>query len=113
MSRDSDGPDVLPAVLRDPVTSVEQVWDNVRDYVTHGHLADTRRMPRTVVRRGDGYVVHRYTPRPDAAALPGAAPLLLVPPLGAPDFAFDLRRGASLVEDLLGTGRDATRSGRR
>ena len=52
----------------------------------------------------DGYTVHRYEPTvaPDASL----APLLLVPPLGAPDFAFDLRRGASLVEDLLASGRE-------
>lgn len=101
----------MPSVLRGPVDSLEhtlsEVWGNLYDYLTHGHLADTRRMPRTVVRRGDGFVVHRYTPRPDAATPPtGTAPLLLVPPLGAPDFAFDLRRGASLVEDLLATGRE-------
>lgn len=32
--------------------------------------------------------------------------MLLVPPLGAPDFAYDLRRGCSLVEHLLDAGRD-------
>ncbi|GAA1838212.1 alpha/beta hydrolase [Pseudonocardia ailaonensis] len=31
--------------------------------------------------------------------------VLLVPPLGAPDFAYDLRRGGSLVEHLLAAGR--------
>lgn len=89
----------------EPAQAVEHVWENLRDYLTHGHLADTRRMPRTVVRRGEGFVVHRYTPLPGAPA-DGGAPLLLVPPLGAPDFAFDLRRGASLVEDVLAAGRD-------
>lgn len=89
-----------------------RAWSNLTEYLTTGHLADTRRMPRTVLRRGEGFAIHRYTPRPevdvDAAdeVAATAAPVLLVPPLGAPDFAFDLRRGASLVEHLLGTGRD-------
>ncbi|MHC1560951.1 alpha/beta fold hydrolase [Actinomycetospora sp. C-140] len=88
----------------DPTRSVVEAWDNLWDWVSRGHLADTRRMPRLPVLLGDGYTVHRYEPTvtPD----PALAPLLLVPPLGAPDFAFDLRRGASMVEDLLATGRE-------
>jgi polyhydroxyalkanoate synthase len=90
----------LPAAPR----SVVAVWDTLRDWLTHGHLADTRRMPRLPVLLGDGYTVHRY--EPTVPTDPALAPLLLVPPLGAPDFAFDLRRGASLVEDLLASGRE-------
>jgi polyhydroxyalkanoate synthase len=63
-------------------------------------------MPRVVIRRGEGFLVQRYAPLPGTDPDPEAAPVLLVPPLGAPDFAFDLRRGASLVEDLLAAGRD-------
>jgi polyhydroxyalkanoate synthase subunit PhaC len=95
----------LPAILDSTaVRSVALAWENLRDRVSHGHLADTRRMLRLPVLLADGYTVHRYEPTvtPD----PALAPLLLVPPLGAPDFAFDLRRGASLVEDLLATGRE-------
>ena len=90
--------------LQAPARSASRAWDNVRHLVTDGHLADTRRMPRLPVLTADGYTVHRYEPTvaPDASL----APLLLVPPLGAPDFAFDLRRGASLVEDLLASGRE-------
>ncbi|NMO90496.1 alpha/beta fold hydrolase [Actinomycetospora sp. TBRC 11914] len=77
---------------------------NVRDRVWHGHLADTRRRPRTTVTGGRGWTLHRYEPLPDAPAGIGL-PILLVPPLGAPDLAFDLRRGNSLVEFLLGEGR--------
>ncbi|MEJ2861928.1 alpha/beta fold hydrolase [Actinomycetospora flava] len=87
-----------------PAHSAAEAWGNVRDWVTRGHLADTRRMPRLPIHLGDGYTVHRY--EPTAPVDPDLAPLLLVPPLGAPDFAFDLRRGASLVEDLLGTDRE-------
>ncbi|MDD7942173.1 alpha/beta fold hydrolase [Actinomycetospora lutea] len=87
-----------------PRHTAAQAWGNVRDWATHGHLADTRRMPRLPIHHGDGYTVYRY--EPTAPVDPALAPLLLVPPLGAPDFAFDLRRGASLVEDLLATGRE-------
>jgi polyhydroxyalkanoate synthase subunit PhaC len=82
-----------------------RAWDNLWDYVAHGgHLADTRRRPRLPILHGEGYTVWRY--EPIVASDPHRAPLLLVPPLGAPDFAFDLRRGASLVEDLLADGRE-------
>ncbi|MBN9101762.1 MULTISPECIES: alpha/beta hydrolase [unclassified Pseudonocardia] len=68
-----------------------------------GGVADLRRMPRDVVAE-NGAVLHRY--RPDVGAPDvGGAPVLLVPPLGAPDFAYDLRRGCSLVEHLLAEGR--------
>lgn len=87
-----------------PAHTAARAWGNVRDWAAHGHLADTRRMPRLPIHLGDGYTVHRY--EPTVATDPDLAPLLLVPPLGAPDFAFDLRRGASLVEDLLATGRE-------
>lgn len=107
-------PGGLP-VLRDPVGRVAGVLDhvtrrartaagNLRDYVTEGHLADTDRLPRTSRLEGQGWTLHRYHPLPGVEPL-DAPPVLLVPPLGAPDFAFDLRRGASLVEHLLGTGR--------
>ncbi|WP_433026373.1 alpha/beta hydrolase [Actinomycetospora sp. CA-053990] len=92
------------SALQAPARSASRAWDNVRHLVTEGHLADTSRMPRLPVLTADGYTVHRYEPTvaPDASL----APLLLVPPLGAPDFAFDLRRGTSLVEDLLASGRE-------
>ncbi|GAA4888221.1 alpha/beta fold hydrolase [Actinomycetospora straminea] len=94
----------LPALADGPARTVSRIGENLWDCVTHGHLADTRRMPRLPVLLGDGYTVHRY--EPTVPVDPALAPLLLVPPLGAPDFAFDLRRGASLVEDLLATGRE-------
>jgi polyhydroxyalkanoate synthase subunit PhaC len=76
-----------------------------------GGVADLRRMPREriVVREADAgrearSVLYRYRPVDGVEAVPGP-PVLLVPPLGAPDFAYDLRRGCSLVEHLLGQGR--------
>ncbi len=102
----TSGTTAQPAVRRSPDRGLATVRTNLRDYLTRGHLADTRRMPRLPVLHGDGYTVHRYEPVVAAGPAAGAPPLLLVPPLGAPDFAFDLRRGASLVEDLLGDGRE-------
>ncbi|MDD7968217.1 alpha/beta fold hydrolase [Actinomycetospora lemnae] len=94
----------LPALTSGPARTASRIGENLWEWVTHGHLADTRRMPRLPVLLGEGYTVHRY--EPTVPVDPALAPLLLVPPLGAPDFAFDLRRGASLVEDLLATGRE-------
>jgi polyhydroxyalkanoate synthase subunit PhaC len=78
--------------------------ENLRDKLGGG-VADLRRMPRdAVATHADGAVLYRYRPAPRASEI-GGAPVLLVPPLGAPDFAYDLRRGCSLVEHLLGEGR--------
>lgn len=83
---------------------------NLRDK-TRGGVADLTRMPRERVagttfgsRSGESAVLHRYAPAAGVEAA-GGAPILLVPPLGAPDFAYDLRRGCSLVEHLVGAGR--------
>jgi polyhydroxyalkanoate synthase subunit PhaC len=77
---------------------------NLRDTLLGG-VADLRRMPRdAVAEHPGGAVLYRYRPTPGAPDV-GGAPVLLVPPLGAPDFAYDLRRGCSLVEHLLGGGR--------
>jgi polyhydroxyalkanoate synthase len=69
-----------------------------------GGVADLRRMPRELVDDGPRGALYRYLPAPGVAPADGE-PVLLVPPLGAPDFAYDLRRGCSLVEHLLGAGR--------
>ncbi|NMO91927.1 alpha/beta fold hydrolase [Actinomycetospora sp. TBRC 11914] len=94
---------------------------NVRDRVLEGPIADLRRMPRVAIDTGpsdtDAWSVgrahglaragqvstYRYAVHP-TARLRGA-PVLLVSPLGACGVAFDLRRGCSLVEHLVGEGR--------
>jgi polyhydroxyalkanoate synthase len=75
---------------------------NLRDKLVHGRLADLRRMPSSVVDDTPLRVLHRYLP---SAIRADGPPVLLVPPLAAPAFAFDLRRGGSLVEHLLLAGR--------
>jgi polyhydroxyalkanoate synthase subunit PhaC len=77
---------------------------NVRDKAVTGYLADLRRMPREVIDAAPNATLYRYLPI-DGGTRSGP-PVLLVPPLGAPDFAYDLRRGCSLVEHLLRAGRD-------
>jgi polyhydroxyalkanoate synthase len=69
-----------------------------------GGVADLRRMPRDLVDDGPRGALYRYQPA-EGVAPAGGEPVLLVPPLGAPDFAYDLRRGCSLVEHLLAEGR--------
>ena len=94
---------------------------NIRDRVLEGPLADLRRMPRAAFDTGPGDTgaggvgrahglaragsvsTYRYAVHP-TARLRGS-PVLLVSPLGACGVAFDLRRGNSLVEHLVGEGR--------
>lgn len=94
---------------------------NMRSRVLEGPLADLRRMPRTAFDTGPGDAdsdgvgralglaragsvsTYRYAVHP-TARLRGS-PVVLVSPLGACGVAFDLRRGNSLVEHLVGEGR--------
>lgn len=105
---------ITPATIARAVT-------NIRDRVLEGPIADLRRMPRVAIDTGpsdpDAWAVgrahglarggqvstYRYAVHP-TARLRGA-PVLLVSPLGACGVAFDLRRGCSLVEHLVGEGR--------
>lgn len=73
---------------------------NVVHRVTEGSFADLTPMPRALVDTGPLRAVHRYDPLPGRE--PQGRPVLLVPPLAAPALCFDLRRGCSLVEYLLG-----------
>ncbi len=70
--------------------------------VLRGGVADLRPFPRTTVHEDDRATVHHY--RPGSAHTDGD-PVLLVASLAAPDVAYDLRRGCSLVQHLVGTGR--------
>lgn len=61
-----------------------------------------RRMPSVVLFDEPKCTVHRYEP---TAPQGDALPVLLIPPMAAPATCFDLRRGCSMVEYLLGEGR--------
>jgi polyhydroxyalkanoate synthase len=67
----------------------------------HG-LADLRPTPRTLIASGPQRALYRYLPAEGAET---GQPVLLVPPLAVPDSCFDLRRGCSLAEHLVGAGR--------
>ena len=92
--------------LRDPLPSrgvdLSAAAANLLD-MARGGIADLRRMPRDPIAEGPRGTLYRYLPVAGAAEA-GGEPVLLVPPLGAPDFAYDLRRGCSLVEHLLDGG---------
>ena len=77
---------------------------NVWDKTVTGHVANLHRMPRDAVVGSPSGILYRYRPRSGVDQV-GGPPVLLVPPLGAPDFAYDLRRGCSLVQHLLLGGR--------
>jgi polyhydroxyalkanoate synthase len=76
---------------------------NLAHRLVYGGVADLRPMPRTLVDEGTLREVYHYDPTEDARA--DADPVLLVTPLAAPALCYDLRRGCSLVEHLVGTGR--------
>ncbi|MEN3301965.1 alpha/beta hydrolase [Pseudonocardia sp.] len=91
------------ALIGRVLDKVPTVAANVWDSTVAGGVADLRRMPRTEIARDPGGVLYRYDPVPGAGE--HGPPVVLIPPLGAPDFAYDLRRGCSLVEHLLLGGR--------
>jgi polyhydroxyalkanoate synthase subunit PhaC len=76
---------------------------NSLDKVRGRDLADTSSLPRQRLATGTASTLYRYDPDPDVE--PRGAPVLLVPPLAAPAASFELRRGCSVVEHLLATGR--------
>jgi poly[(R)-3-hydroxyalkanoate] polymerase subunit PhaC len=82
---------------------VASAASNVAHKVLYGGLADLRPMPRTLIDEGELREVYHY--RPAATAREQGDPVLLVTPLAAPALCFDLRRGCSVVEHLVGAGR--------
>jgi polyhydroxyalkanoate synthase subunit PhaC len=74
---------------------------NFYDAAVRGGLADLRRMPAALIDHGRLRSLYRYLPVEQAALRDTSGPVLLVPPLAAPAFCFDLRRGCSLAEHLL------------
>jgi polyhydroxyalkanoate synthase subunit PhaC len=93
---------------------------NVFDRIVRGGLADLRPLPSAIVDEGPQRTVRRFLrpgddadslsrsgdrERPPSRDVTPAPPVLLVPPLAAPASCFDLRRGCSLAEHLLATGR--------
>jgi polyhydroxyalkanoate synthase len=96
----------MPRVLGLPIPSPADAVSaavNLVDFTVRGGLADRRPMPSSTIDEGPQRRVHRYLPLSRARPRDGD-PVLLVPPLAAPALCFDLRRGCSVAEHLLGQG---------
>ncbi|MCY7395955.1 MAG: alpha/beta fold hydrolase [Nocardioides sp.] len=75
---------------------------NVVHSLLYGGLADLRPMPRTLIDDGERRQLYHYRP---TTTLEQGEPVLLVTPLAAPSTCYDLRRGCSVVQHLVGHGR--------
>jgi polyhydroxyalkanoate synthase subunit PhaC len=74
---------------------------NAFDLLVKGGVADLRRTPVRVIDEAPKGTVFQYlAPEERTRHLP----VLLIPPLAAPTLCFDLRRGCSMAEHLLGLG---------
>jgi polyhydroxyalkanoate synthase len=74
---------------------------NAFDLFVRGGVADLRRTPAQVIDEAPKGTVYRYLSGEERTR---HLPVLLVPPLAAPTICFDLRRGCSMAEHLLGLG---------
>jgi polyhydroxyalkanoate synthase len=75
---------------------------NAWDLYLGGGVADVHPTAGAIVDEGPQRTVHRYLRRGWQPS--HATPVLLVPPLAAPAWCFDLRRRCSVAEHLLGRG---------
>jgi polyhydroxyalkanoate synthase len=80
---------------------LQNAAQNVTDRVRHGRFADVEPLESTTLHDGPQCHVVRY----DASKSSGQ-PVLFVPPLSAPAFVFDMRRGCSFAEYLVNQGHD-------
>jgi len=86
-----------------PLDVRRQAVVNLWDFLVKGGIADTSRTPSEVIDSGRTRELHRYDKAKGVRSK--GLPVLLVPPLGSQAACFDLRRGLSLAEDLVGKGR--------
>jgi polyhydroxyalkanoate synthase len=82
-------------------TEVARAAANAFDLLVRGGVADLRRTPATIIDEAPKGTVHRYLSGEERTR---HLPVLLVPPLAAPTICFDLRRGCSMAEHLMGLG---------
>ncbi|HMJ36634.1 MAG TPA: alpha/beta fold hydrolase [Baekduia sp.] len=74
---------------------------NTFDMVFKGGVADLRPTPARIIDEAPQRTIFQYL-SPDERSR--HLPVLLIPPLAAPTICFDLRRGCSMAEHLLGLG---------
>src|SRR3954468_13544437 len=97
----------LPAVFQDPLkrVSVDGMVDaaaNAWDIYLGNGVAQMHPTSNAIVDEGPQRTVKRYLRRGWQPS--HSTPILLVPPLAAPAWCFDLRSGCSLAEHLLARG---------
>ena len=86
-----------------PVAPRRQSVVNLWDFLVRRGIADLTRTPSDIIDSGRTRELHRYR-RPKGVRAKGV-PVLLVPPLGSQAACFDLRKGLSLAEHLVNSGR--------
>jgi polyhydroxyalkanoate synthase len=91
-----------PPVRRVSVDDVINAGANAWDMYLGSGIAQMHPTDKAIVDEGPQRTVYRYLRRGWQPS--HATPILLVPPLAAPAWCFDLRRGCSLAEHLLARG---------
>ena len=84
------------------VDAVVNAGANAWDMYLGGGVAQMHPTEKAIIDEGPQRTVYRYLRRGWQPS--HATPILLVPPLAAPAWCFDLRRGCSVAEHLLGRG---------
>jgi polyhydroxyalkanoate synthase len=90
----------MPPLIPSP-DRVAHAAANAFDMVFKGGVADLRRTPARIIDEAPKRTIFEYLPTHERQR---HLPVLLVPPLAAPTICFDLRRGCSMAEHLLGLG---------
>lgn len=80
---------------------IQKATENVVDRVLNGRLADVTPLPGTVILDRPQCHVSRFS-----QSKRSGEPVLFVPPLAAPAFVFDMRRGCSYAEYMVDQGFD-------
>lgn len=80
---------------------VQLAAENISDRVLRGKLADVTPLAQTTILESPQCHVVRFDDGD-----PTGHPVLFVPPLAAPTFVFDMRRGCSFAEYMTGAGHD-------
>jgi polyhydroxyalkanoate synthase subunit PhaC len=91
-----------PSISRVSVDDVVNAGANAWDLYLGGGVAKLHPTEKAIVDEGPQRTVYRYLRRGWQPS--HATPILLVPPLAAPAWCFDLRQGCSLAEHLLARG---------
>src|SRR3954469_19949326 len=91
-----------PSIPRVSVDDVVNAGGNGWDMYLRGGVARMHPTQKAIVGEGPQRTVYRYLRRGWQPS--HSTPILLVPPLAAPAWCFDLRQGCSLAEHLLARG---------